>query len=347
MKRFILFLSMLLILACPAFAAEQLYVNNVKTTLAADINDSVTSLTLTSATGFPSPTGGDWFMMMLVQNDGDIEIVKCTARSGVTCTIVRAQESTSALSHTASPATAIIIALTAGTLDRFEDGLHELLPGDGTAADPSHSFASDPDTGLYNAAANSLGFTIGGTGQMKLVDGILQPITDSDVDLGLTGTRFKTGYFDEISATSQLSFMAYKSAADQTLTTEDTEYLVTFDAEDHDTGSWYNASTGKATVPAGKGGVYLIIACLYITSPSVDNYIWAYLYVDGGTPTRKAMCITKWYGITSLTMPITKVMTLAAGDVFYIQAVNTTANGGLVKADTDGRQTYFSAIKLF
>lgn len=34
--------------------------------------------------------------------------------------------------------------------------------GDGTAAAPSHTFASDPDTGMYRSAANTLGFSTGG-----------------------------------------------------------------------------------------------------------------------------------------------------------------------------------------
>jgi hypothetical protein len=39
---------------------------------------------------------------------------------------------------------------------------------DGTAAAPSVTFASDPNTGLYRAAADDLGFSAGGTGRMRL-----------------------------------------------------------------------------------------------------------------------------------------------------------------------------------
>ena len=39
--------------------------------------------------------------------------------------------------------------------------------GDGTVALPSHSFTSDPDTGLYNIGANNLGIAVNGT---KIVD---------------------------------------------------------------------------------------------------------------------------------------------------------------------------------
>ena len=76
-----------------------LYTNNAATTLASGINNSVTSLTVASATGglFPSPTGTDYFYVTLENTAGTVrEIVKVTARSTDTLTIVRGQDSTSA-----------------------------------------------------------------------------------------------------------------------------------------------------------------------------------------------------------------------------------------------------------
>ena len=76
-----------------------LYTNNAATTLASGINNSVTSLTVASATGglFPSPTGTDYFYVTLENTAGTVrEIVKVTARSTDTFTITRAQDGTSA-----------------------------------------------------------------------------------------------------------------------------------------------------------------------------------------------------------------------------------------------------------
>ena len=76
-----------------------LYTNNAATTLASGINNSVTSLTVASATGglFPSPTGTDYFYVTLENTAGTVrEIVKVTARSTDTLTIVRGQDGTSA-----------------------------------------------------------------------------------------------------------------------------------------------------------------------------------------------------------------------------------------------------------
>lgn len=78
----------------------RLYTNNAIATLSAGINNSVTSLVLASGKGalFPSPSGGDYFNLTLTQAGSETswEIVKVTARSTDTLTIVRAQEGTAA-----------------------------------------------------------------------------------------------------------------------------------------------------------------------------------------------------------------------------------------------------------
>ncbi|WP_331373770.1 hypothetical protein [Sinorhizobium chiapasense] len=74
--------------------------NNATSTLAASINTSVTSISIQSADAskFPSPTGGDWFPITVVDSAGNMEIMKCTARSSGTLTVTRAQEGTTAKS---------------------------------------------------------------------------------------------------------------------------------------------------------------------------------------------------------------------------------------------------------
>lgn len=100
---------------------RQVFVNHFSTTLAADINSTVTALQLTSATGAPTIANGDWWLLHLVDTTGAKEIVKVTARTGVNCTIVRAQEGTTNVAHTLTPVTIISGRLTAATLEDFED----------------------------------------------------------------------------------------------------------------------------------------------------------------------------------------------------------------------------------
>ncbi len=73
------------------------YSNNAKTTLSSGINDSVTSAAVASGAVFPALSGGDYFYATIETTDfATKEIVKVTARSGDTLTIVRAQDNTSA-----------------------------------------------------------------------------------------------------------------------------------------------------------------------------------------------------------------------------------------------------------
>lgn len=74
------------------------FTNNATTTLASSINSSVTSLTVATGTGtkFPTLGAGDYFYCTLANTAGTVEIIKVTARSTDTFTIVRGQDNTSA-----------------------------------------------------------------------------------------------------------------------------------------------------------------------------------------------------------------------------------------------------------
>lgn len=100
----------------------QLFTNNATSTLAADITNSATSLTVASGHGarFPSPTGDDYFLVTLEKTDGTREIVKVTARSTDTFTIVRAQEGTTGTAFTAGDV--VELRVTAETLARAMNG---------------------------------------------------------------------------------------------------------------------------------------------------------------------------------------------------------------------------------
>lgn len=89
--------------------------NNAFGTLAAGINSSATSITLTTGQGarFPTLSAGDYFYATLVDTSNNLEIVKCTARSTDVLTVVRGQESTTARSY--SSGDRIEIRLTAQT----------------------------------------------------------------------------------------------------------------------------------------------------------------------------------------------------------------------------------------
>ena len=72
--------------------------NNAFGTLNAGINSSVTTIVLSAGEGarFPTLTASDYFYATLIDTSNNLEIVKVTARSTDTMTVVRAQDSTTA-----------------------------------------------------------------------------------------------------------------------------------------------------------------------------------------------------------------------------------------------------------
>jgi hypothetical protein len=85
-----------------------LVTNNASATLANNtsgaggtgVSSTATSITLTTGEGslFPSPSSPNFFYATLVNTSNAIEVIKCTARSGDTLTVVRGQDNTAALS---------------------------------------------------------------------------------------------------------------------------------------------------------------------------------------------------------------------------------------------------------
>ena len=76
---------------------------------------------------------------------------------------------------------------------------------DGSAGSPSITNTGDTNNGLYFSAADALTYTSGGTAQVTFADGVVKPITDSDVDLGTSSLYFKDAYIDSITTTGNIT----------------------------------------------------------------------------------------------------------------------------------------------
>jgi hypothetical protein len=87
----------------------------VKTTLAGNLTDSATTLTIHSGDGnnFPSPTGGTMLLTLTSNSSTKMEVVECTARAGDTFTITRGAADTSAQGF--STGDAVTLRLSGGT----------------------------------------------------------------------------------------------------------------------------------------------------------------------------------------------------------------------------------------
>lgn len=81
-----------------------LFSNNASATLASAITNVATTITLTTGQGarFPAASGTNIFYATLVDSSNNLEIVRVTARTGDSLTVVRAQEGTTARAYAAA-----------------------------------------------------------------------------------------------------------------------------------------------------------------------------------------------------------------------------------------------------
>ena len=148
-------------------ATKALFTNNASTTLASNITNIATSLTVATGQGslFPSPTGTDYFMCTLQGASGTpIEIVKVTARSTDTFTIVRAQEGTSASGF--STGDIVELRITAGDLNTFPQ-----LAGASTFTGPTQgTVTTDNDLSFDMSVTNNFKCTPTGTNALTFTN---------------------------------------------------------------------------------------------------------------------------------------------------------------------------------
>lgn len=94
-----------------------LFKNNVTATIAASISSSTTTIVVSSGQGsrFPTVPVGSYFYATLYDAGNNIEIIKCTARSTDTLTVVRGQDNTSSRAYAAGDSIAMRVVAAAMT----------------------------------------------------------------------------------------------------------------------------------------------------------------------------------------------------------------------------------------
>jgi hypothetical protein len=166
------------------------FANSAFATLASGINNSATSITLTTGQGarFPSLSAGDYFFATLIDTSNNLEIVKCTARSTDVLTVTRAQESTTARAF--STGDRIELRITAqGLVDASGD------LASGTLAIPGTS-ASGAIARLYEDTDNGTNYI-----------GLKAPASvASNLDFTLPSTDGTNGQFLKTNGSGVLSF---------------------------------------------------------------------------------------------------------------------------------------------
>lgn len=138
--------------------------NNATSLLASGIATDTTDIVITSGdeARFPTLGVGDWFPVTVVDGAGNLEIMKCTARAGVTLTVTRAQEGTTAKSFSAGArvdvrltAAALMSFLDKATYDPDENGIIGLAQG-GTGVNASDNADLRTKLGITQAIADAV-----------------------------------------------------------------------------------------------------------------------------------------------------------------------------------------------
>ena len=147
------------------------------------------------------------------------------------------------------------------------------------------------------------------------------------VDDGTSGQYLKTDGSGNLSwATIDNNTPACQvyMSANMTSLGNDTLTKLEFDTEDFDTDSAYDTTNKKFTVPANKGGNYLINACAYVAA-GVEMYTQIHIYKNGSSVAYNYNHGSASAG-GSLSNNITRIITLAATDYieFYVATNATT-----------------------
>lgn len=151
-------------------STNRIHVNNYASTLNGAINSSTTSIVITSATGLPTLSGSQYYFLTL-EGGGNVEIVKVTARTTTTLTVVRGQDGTSG---TAFSDGAIISArLTRDAIDSKLPDDEDVLPDTDASYDlgsGTYQFKDLYLSGNTVIGGDVSGTTIGGITEANLVD---------------------------------------------------------------------------------------------------------------------------------------------------------------------------------
>lgn len=289
---------LLLLFVVNAQAATQIFVNNVATTLASAITStSQTSMVITSATGFPTLSGGDWAIATLVDSSGNKEIVKITARTGTTCTIVRGEESTTAA--TFASGSIVSLRLTAAPLTRYE-AVNEFLTGDGTDLELKGDLIPDTDEAYdIGSSANEINevFT-----------------KDATVSGTLTVSTLSPAQIDTTAGTSIIAYMS----ADQNISSG-VSTTIEFDTEAHDALGEFNTTTFIFT--PNYTGRYSVSLYVQLTSVT-DQSLYSVALLTDGTITNDVFFRAS--GTTTQTVCMPTMVELTAGEELKVNTVCST-----------------------
>ena len=186
---------------------------------------------------------------------------------------------------------------------------------------------ADLIVGTGNATFDNL--PVGTNGQVLTADSTVSP----------TGLKWAT----PASGSTFVGCSVYKVTTDQTLS-NDTDTVITFNAEEFDTNAFHDNSTNNSriTIPAGKGGKYLIISTISFAANSTGIRS---IYFKLNNTTN--IILSTQYATTSSSTyrgTASGIYDLTAGD--YIECIAAQNSGGNLNVNATQSQTRFGVVYL-
>lgn len=174
------------------------YKNNAQATLSSGINDSVTTITVSDGSLFPSLTGAEYFYLTLEDVSYNREIVKVTARSGNDLTVVRAQDNT--------------IARAFSTSDKAELRMVSAILTDLSA--PSYIVAALVGQAVSATSYNKVALTAPATGStLTIADGKTLTASNTLTLTATDGSTLAIGTGGTLGSAAYTAASAYQAAA--------------------------------------------------------------------------------------------------------------------------------------
>jgi len=315
--------------------------NNAFGTLNASINSSATTIVLVAGQGarFPTLSAGDYFYATLIDTSNNLEIVKVTARSTDTLTVVRGQDNTTGRAYatndrfelrpTAVMLNEIITAAEAalplaggtmtGTLTIQKNGTQLRLVGTGAGYAEGHILLENPSNGyrgqgvyMYDSVSQKDWYA--GTPYTANDQYIIARRTgEASFDGGAAQTGnslFTIDAAGRVTKPFHTAFCAQSSGGYQTTSP------VPFTSAKVNTGSHFNTSTYRFTAPIA--GRYVFTLHMYFDN-NTSNDGYPRFRVNGST--NHGYCYMQGNGDGDKTSSITTMIQMAASD--YIEIIYT------------------------
>lgn len=320
--------------------------NNAYGTLSASITSSGTTIALATGQGarFPSLGAGDYFYGTLIDTSNNVEIVKVTARSSDSMTVVRAQDNTTARAYSTNdrfelrPTAALFddlvariaekLALAGGTMSgdlAISKTTPKLTLGETGVSDAYLQYANNGGTGKLTLGMDSGGgefvirsYSGGYAERFKMTTaGIITTPNQPLVIVGALGVSRSSGTYKHWGTSG---------------------YVWTNE------GGYWNASTGRFTAPAT--GRYLVNATIRMSSESSTAY--NYMQFINSNNSQTGTPIHLWSpandGGTYRPHTLTAIMKLNQNDTLdptlYLNAA-AVLDGGSTGQTDDGLQITF------